>query len=85
MKLFYEDLKPIVQQIREDGFAALAGETLAFCPEPPDATDGTEILTCEAADGALTHHEITGAMDLPPGRWWQIPADSAQSLVQIVS
>lgn len=83
MRIFYEDLKPVVQQIREGGFATLEGETLAFCSEPLVAADGMEVIPCEAAEGAVAEHEVTGAMDLPPGRWWQIPADVAQVAIQL--
>lgn len=81
MTLYYEDLDFMITEIRRIGWRALPGEVLAFTDAPLTAGDGEAVLSFDVAEEALEEHEVTGRMDLPPGRWWHVPAEVMLALV----
>lgn len=80
MTLYYEDLAAVIAEIQQDGWRTLAGEVLAFTDARPAVGDGEAVLAVDAAEKALADYEATGSMDLPPGRWWHVPAEVMQKL-----
>lgn len=81
MTLYYEDLTAVIAEIRRAGWRTLAGEVLAFTDAPPSVSDGEEVLAFDVPEKALADYEATGCMDLPPGRWWHVPAEVMPALV----
>jgi hypothetical protein len=83
MTLFYQDTLDNIAEIRRAGFRLHKGERLAFT-DTPDPSPELSAIRCEADEKILRVHEITGAMDLPEGRWWEMPAEAAALHVRML-
>jgi hypothetical protein len=79
--LYFEAPQTVIRAVKAKGFAAALGGDAPLCcdrsqadiPALPEVTDTFEELTLETAADVGEYECFP--MDMPPGRWFEIPVD----------
>lgn len=88
MKLYFEAPATVIRAVEKRGFAAAMGDDAAMCcdrsqadvPALPEVTEAFAEVALDVAEDVGGYEVFP--MDVPPGRWFRIPAAEMDQLIQ---
>lgn len=88
MKLYFEAPATVIRAVNKRGFAAALGDDAAMCCDrsQADVVPLPEVTQAFAEMELNLSADVGGyecfPMDMPPGRWFEIPADVLDKMIR---